>query len=221
MLCMPKKPPTPHLLSWLPGQVALLRKQRGFGSQSDLAARLGLKRASVSKLERGEYAGPTVDAFYRLALVLNARPIDLLLPPSVGVDQQVDLSPRSPAGRESVVGANHVIVTAGNLRRWSDGDTSSPLRPGQIEELLELMPDELAMSRRLGLQPEAQAVRMLRMWVVNGIQVAREGTTPGQMVGTQAEVREQVADALEAALDRAATRIRLLIDDLREQGSHV
>jgi hypothetical protein len=218
---MPKKQPAPHLLKWLPKQVETLRKQRGFGTQGDLAERLFLKRASVGKLEGGHAVGLTVEAFYRLALVLNVRPIDLLLPASVGADDLVDLSPRTTAGREPVAKADRMIVAAGNLRRWSDGDTSSPLRPGQIEELLELMPDELAMSRRLGLQPEAQAVRKLRMWVVNGIQVAREGTTPGQMVGTEAEVREQVADALEAELDRAAKRIRLLIDDLREQGSHV
>ncbi len=64
--------------------LAQLRVAKGL-SQAEVAARAGIKRSHLSKVERGE-AGLSLPALYRLAVVLDYVPLVRILEPHAGGD---------------------------------------------------------------------------------------------------------------------------------------
>lgn len=49
-------------------------------SQTALGAVVGLSQQAILKLEKGKYSGLKLDTFLALAMELNVRPVDLLVP---------------------------------------------------------------------------------------------------------------------------------------------
>jgi transcriptional regulator with XRE-family HTH domain len=140
----------------LAARVLAEREQRGW-SVAELAAKSGVSRAMISKIERGE-ASPTASLLVKIAAAFGL-PLSLLLARAEG-----------EASR---------LSRADEQQRWQDPESGYRRRAVSppSDGLLQLTEVELPPGARLSFPAEAYTFIHQQIWILDGTLTFHEGTT--------------------------------------------